>query len=83
VGLGETIDEVVSVVQDIRSTGCDFLTIGQYLRSSRTNLPVVQYIRPETFDRYREIALAMGFKGVASSPLVRSSMNAEEMFLGR
>jgi lipoic acid synthetase len=83
VGLGETFDEVVSVVQDIRSTGCDFLTIGQYLRPSRTNLPVAEYIRPEVFDRYRDVALTMGFKGVASSPLVRSSMNAEEMFLRR
>jgi lipoic acid synthetase len=83
VGLGETFDEVVSVMKDIRSAGCDFLTIGQYLRPSRRNLPVAEYIRPEVFDRYREVALTMDFKGVASSPLVRSSMNAEEMFRGR
>ena len=79
-GLGETFDEVVEVIRDISSAGCDFLTIGQYLRPSRENLPVVEYVRPETFDRYKEIALSIGFKGVASAPLVRSSMNAEEMF---
>lgn len=79
-GLGETFDEVAEVIRDISSTGCDFLTIGQYLRPSRENLPVVEYVRPETFDRYKEIALSIGFKAVASAPLVRSSMNAEEMF---
>jgi len=83
VGLGETFDEVVEVMEDIRSTGCDFLTIGQYLRPSRRNLPVVEYIAPEVFDRYRDIAIGMGFRGVASAPLVRSSMNAEEMFIGQ
>lgn len=83
VGLGETFDEVVEVIEDIRSTGCDFLTIGQYLRPSKENLPVVEYIAPEIFDRYRDIAISMGFRGVASAPLVRSSMNAEEMFLGQ
>ncbi|GAB4420611.1 MAG: lipoyl synthase [Thermodesulfovibrionales bacterium] len=81
VGLGEAFDEVVEVMRDIRSTDCDFLTIGQYLRPSRENLPVVEYVSPETFGRYRDIAISMGFKGVASAPLVRSSMNAEEMFL--
>jgi lipoic acid synthetase len=82
VGLGETFDEVVAVMRDIRTAGCDFLTIGQYLRPSKINLPVKEYVVPETFDTYREIALSLGFTAVASSPLVRSSMNAEEMFLG-
>lgn len=80
VGLGETFDEVVNVMADIRSAGCDFLTIGQYLRPSKANLPVVEYIKPDAFDRYKETALHLGFKGVASAPLARSSMNAEEMF---
>ncbi|MFN3481107.1 MAG: lipoyl synthase [Thermodesulfovibrionales bacterium] len=81
VGLGEEFDEVVAVMKDLRESGCDYLTIGQYLRPSKKNLPVKEYIRPEVFDRYREEALKLGFKGVASAPLVRSSMNAEEMFL--
>lgn len=81
VGLGEEFDEVVAVMKDLRESGCDYLTIGQYLRPSKKNLPVKEYIRPEVFDRYREEALKLGFKGVASGPLVRSSMNAEEMFL--
>jgi lipoic acid synthetase len=80
VGLGETIEEVFSLMRDILSTGCDYLTIGQYLRPSVRHLPVVEYITPATFEKYREAALSMGFRGVASAPLVRSSMNAEEMF---
>ena len=83
VGLGETFKEVLSVIGDIRSTGCDLLTIGQYLRPSKENLPVTEYVPPEVFDRYRDLALSAGFKGVASSPLTRSSMNAEEMFRGK
>lgn len=82
VGLGETFGEVVSVMGDLRSVGCGYLTIGQYLRPTKRNLPVVAYVTPETFDRYRETGLSMGFKAVASAPLVRSSMNAEEMFSG-
>ncbi|HEC98188.1 MAG TPA: hypothetical protein ENI58_08580 [Nitrospirae bacterium] len=80
VGPGETFDEVASVMRDLRSAGCRILTIGQYLRPGRENLPVVEYIHPEVFDRYRETALELGFSFVASGPLVRSSMNAEEMY---
>ena len=79
-GLGETIDEVVDVLRDLCSAGCEFVTIGQYLRPSRLNLPVVEYIRPEIFERLRLEAMDMGFKYVASAPLVRSSKNAEEMY---
>jgi lipoic acid synthetase len=79
-GLGETFDEVTDVLKDLCDAGCDFVTLGQYLRPLRKNLPVVEYIRPEVFERLRNRALNMGFKYVASSPLVRSSMNAEEMF---
>jgi lipoic acid synthetase len=79
-GLGERIDEVIDVLKDLRKAGCDFVTIGQYLRPSRKNLPVVEYIRPEIFDNLRTIASGMGFKYAASAPLMRSSMNAEEMY---
>jgi len=79
-GFGETLDEVSDVLKDLSNAGCDFVTIGQYLRPSRKNLPVIEYIRPEIFESLRNRALDMGFKYVASSPLVRSSMNAEEMY---
>jgi lipoyl synthase len=79
-GLGETIDEVFQLLADLRASDCDFLTIGQYLRPTNKNLPVVKYILPTTFDELKETALSMGFSYVASGPLVRSSMNAEEMF---
>jgi len=80
VGLGETFDEIVSVLKDIKDAGCETVTIGQYLRPSKKNLPVSEYIMPEIFNEYKEIALKMGFRYAASAPLVRSSMNAEEMY---
>jgi lipoic acid synthetase len=79
-GLGERLDEVTDVLKDLRKAECDFVTIGQYLRPSRQNLPVAEYIRPEIFENLRIIALDMGFRHAASAPLVRSSMNAEEMY---
>jgi len=79
-GLGEKRAEVLSVLSDLREAGCDFLTIGQYLMPRKENIPVVEYIKPEVFEEYRTRGLEMGFKAVASSPLTRSSMNAEEMF---
>ena len=79
-GLGETSDEIVAVLRDLRKVACDFVTIGQYLRPTKTNLPVVEYILPEIFEDFRIKALDMGFKYAASGPLVRSSMNAEEMY---
>jgi lipoic acid synthetase len=82
-GLGETIDEVVKLLADLRDSNCDILTIGQYLRPTKKNLPVVKYILPTAFDELKETALNMGFRYVASGPLVRSSMNAEEMFNGQ
>ncbi|BCB95471.1 lipoyl synthase [Dissulfurispira thermophila] len=81
-GLGETLDEVVELLRDIRSAGCDFLTVGQYLRPSKKNLSVVEYIRPEIFDEIKKRAIELGFEFVASGPLVRSSMNAEEFLKG-
>lgn len=82
VGLGETFNEIIHVLKDLRDAGCDTVTIGQYLRPSKKNLPVREYVRPEMFDVYKEIALDLGFKYAASSPLARSSMNAEEMYNG-
>lgn len=79
-GLGETADEVTALLTDLRLAGCDFVTVGQYLRPSRNNLPVVEYIAPAAFEKLRRTALDMGFKYAACGPLVRSSMNAEEMF---
>lgn len=80
VGLGESRSEVHEVMRDIRGTGCDFLTIGQYLQPGRVNIPVAEYIRPETFEEYRKKGLQTGFEAVASSPLTRSSMNASALF---
>ncbi len=79
-GLGEKIEEVVKVLEDLINVGCDIITIGQYLRPSKSELPVVDYLKPEVFDVIREEALSMGFKYVASGPLVRSSLDSKEMY---
>jgi lipoic acid synthetase len=79
-GLGEELDEVREVLKDLRGAGVELLTIGQYLRPAKENLPVVEYVEPAVFDGLREEALEMGFSFVASGPFVRSSMNAEEMY---
>lgn len=79
VGLGEKQEEVLDVLRDLRSAGCDFLTIGQYLAPSTEHHPVVEYVSPEVFEMYKQQALEMGFSFVASAPLVRSSYNAAEM----
>ncbi|MFO7321845.1 MAG: lipoyl synthase [Chloroflexota bacterium] len=78
VGLGETFDEVVSVMQDLVDRGVDILTIGQYLQPSKKHLPVERFYLPEEFDRFREIGLEMGFRWVESGPLVRSSYRADQ-----
>ncbi len=82
-GLGEREDEVLQVLEDLRIAGCDFLTIGQYLAPSTKHYPVVEYVTPEVFRRYKEAALDMGFSFVASAPLVRSSYNAAEMLAAK
>jgi len=82
VGLGETPQEIMELLKGLRNSQCDFLTIGQYLQPTKKNLPVVEYIRPEAFEELRKRALGMGFSFVASGPLVRSSMHAEEMYSG-
>jgi lipoic acid synthetase len=79
-GLGETKQEVLDLLRDLRQVGCDFLTIGQYLQPRSDRLPVVRYIPPEEFEVYRKIGEAMGFRRVASGPFVRSSFHASQMF---
>lgn len=80
VGLGEEYQEVIGVLSDLWNIGCDFLTIGQYLAPSKAHHPVVEYIHPDIFEDYKKKALEMGFKAVASGPLVRSSYHAEQNF---
>jgi lipoic acid synthetase len=82
-GLGEEEEEVLSSLRDLRSVGTDFLTLGQYLRPSPRNLSVAKYLTPSQFDHYREIAEKLGFRYVASGPLVRSSYRAGEYFIRR
>lgn len=81
VGLGEMEEEVVQAMRDLRAAGAEVLTIGQYLRPSSWHIAVDAYVPPETFARYRETGLGMGFAYVASGPLVRSSYRAGELFL--
>jgi lipoic acid synthetase len=80
VGLGEGEAEVIQVMKDLKAAGCDFLTIGQYLQPSKDHYPVKEYIHPDLFKKYEEIGLEIGFKAVASGPLIRSSYDALEMF---
>ncbi len=81
-GLGEVEEEVRQVISDIHHTGCRMLTIGQYLQPTLQHLPVVDFIPPEEFERWRKFTLEMGFEKVASGPFVRSSYHAGEMFTG-
>lgn len=76
-GLGETEEEMLQTMDDLLAHDCEILTIGQYLQPSRKHLPVQQYIHPNDFNRYKEIALSKGFKQVVSGPLVRSSYFSE------
>lgn len=76
-GVGETFDEVVAVMSDLREHDCQMLTIGQYLQPSRHHLPVSRYVNPEEFEQYRQLGEDMGFTNVASGPLVRSSYHAD------
>ena len=78
-GLGETHDEVVAVMRDLRAAGCAMLTLGQYLRPSSKHLPVAEFVSPEKFDALAREAEALGFSAVASAPFVRSSYHAGEM----
>jgi len=82
-GLGETRDEVLAVMNDLREAACDGLTIGQYLAPSKGHLPVQEYVHPETFEELGETARSLGFSFVAAGPLVRSSYKADEQFHGQ
>ena len=77
-GLGETEVEVVDTMKDLRCVGVQIITIGQYLQPTKKHLPVLEYVTPEQFDKYKVIGLSLGFKHVESSPLVRSSYHAEK-----
>lgn len=78
-GLGETRDELLDTLADLRGVGCDLLTLGQYLQPSPEHMPVVRYVPPEEFDELGAAARRMGFAQVASGPFVRSSYHAREM----
>ena len=80
-GLGETHGEVVQAMRDLRSVGCDIVTLGQYLRPSEKHLPVVEFVHPDAFKALEQEGLALGFQFVAAGPLVRSSYKAGEFFV--
>ncbi len=79
-GLGETEEEVLEAMDDLRAAGVDTLTLGQYLRPSPRHLPVEEFVTPEAFQRYEHLGLLKGFRGVASGPLVRSSYKAGALY---
>jgi lipoyl synthase len=81
VGLGEKEDEMEEAMAHLRGAGVDFLTVGQYLRPSARHLPVLEYVPPEKFDAYRKMGERLGFRYVASGPLVRSSYRAGEFYI--
>ncbi len=78
VGLGETDEQIERLMDDVLATGCDILTIGQYLQPSAQHYPLARYVTPEEFARYKQLALSKGFRHVASAPLARSSYKAWE-----
>jgi lipoic acid synthetase len=77
-GLGETEEEILQTMDDLLENRCEVLTLGQYLQPTMAHMPVEEYVHPDKFDYYREQALSKGFKAVESSPLVRSSYQAEK-----
>jgi lipoic acid synthetase len=77
VGLGETTDEVLAVMHDLRERDVDILTVGQYLQPTKQHAPIARYYTPEEFEAFRERGYEMGFRWVESDALVRSSYNAE------
>ncbi len=81
VGLGETEEEMAEAMAHLRRAGVDFLTVGQYLRPSSRHLPVLEYVQPSQFECYKAIGERLGFRYVASGPLVRSSYRAGEFFI--
>lgn len=77
-GLGETHDEIIETLQDLKSVGVDVITLGQYLQPTPSHLPVYEFVNPDRFKEYKDIGLKMGFRYVESGPLVRSSYHAEK-----
>ncbi|NQX98308.1 MAG: lipoyl synthase, partial [Flavobacteriales bacterium] len=77
-GLGELENEVIESMNDLRSVGCDILTLGQYLQPTTKHLEVKEFVNPLQFKKYKEIGLELGFRFVESGPLVRSSYHAEK-----
>ena len=82
VGLGETNDEILQVMKDLRAHGVKMLTIGQYLQPSKEHLPVERYVHPDDFDMFQQEAMKMGFEHAACGPLVRSSYHADKQAAG-
>lgn len=80
-GCGETANEVMHALREIRDAGVDVVTLGQYMRPTKKHMPVAEYVSPEAFQAYQEAAEKMGFLYVASGPLVRSSYRAGEFYL--
>jgi lipoic acid synthetase len=80
-GLGETEEEVIQTMRDLRDQNVDIVTIGQYLQPSKKHLPVKEFITPEQFEKYEKLGKEMGFRHVESGPLVRSSYHAEKHIL--
>jgi len=78
IGFGETEDQIVKTIKDLKEADVDFLTIGQYLQPTKEHIEIKKYYTPEEFDYFKKIALSMGFKHVESGPLVRSSYHAEK-----
>ncbi|KAK4762239.1 hypothetical protein SAY87_030123 [Trapa incisa] len=80
-GCGETLDQVVRTMEKVRAAGVDVMTFGQYMRPSKRHMPVSEYITPEAFDKYQTLGMQMGFRYVASGPMVRSSYKAGEFYI--
>jgi lipoyl synthase len=80
-GLGENFEEVLSTMKDLRNAGCQLITIGQYLRPEANNIPASRYVTPAEFYELEKVGKTLGFTGVASGPLVRSSFKAAELYL--
>jgi lipoic acid synthetase len=77
-GLGETDEEIIETMEDLRTVDVDILTLGQYLQPTPKHLPIAEFVTPERFEKYRELGLSLGFRYVESGPLVRSSYHAEK-----
>ena len=80
-GLGESTEEVIETMKDLREVGVSIITLGQYLQPTKKHLEVLEFILPKQFDKYKQIALTLGFRYVESGPLVRSSYHAEKHIL--